>query len=334
MSFELTAQVLKIWCRSPGQKLVMMCLAHHAQDDGTRIYPGIEAIGRVAQLNERSVRRLLAEMVRMGLLTIVEHGRGGRGKVTHYAMNVEFVAWLRTTGADLGQLSAARVPWPECRSGAPPMPPVEPPEKPGHDVRVYEAETRTSDAVNPDIGSLSPPHTPPLSRTNPDPPCAQAHTPAHEAAAAAGLFQKFREGYPKPTDGEWRVWGDVEFNQWPKLDAEQRRQAVESLPAFAAEVRQHGRTRLCNPKTYLVSKRFVDYFREATRPRHEDQVFVRQEASIWEDLQAIWRDDNPDRPAYRQGTPVVNGGWYFKRSMIARAHRRAEAGGDRDELPI
>lgn len=329
MSFELTAKVLKIWCRSPGQKLVLMCLAHHAQDDGSRIYPGIEAIGRVAQLNQRSVRRLLAEMVRMGLLTIVEHGRGGRGKSTHYAMNAEFVAWLRASGADFGQLCAARVAWPECRSEAPPMPAVEPAETrtSGPCLEI----TRTSDALNPDIACLSPPHTPPLSRTNPDPPCAPTHTPAHEAAAAAAdWFQKFRDGYPKPSDGEWRVWGDVEFNAWPKLDAEQKRQAVESLPAFVQEIRGRGRGRLCNPKTYLQAKRFVDYFREATRPRDLDQVRIPRDSEIWEHLQQVWREDKPGSA----GSPCTNGGWWFTRAQLARAYRRAEADGGQEEIKL
>ncbi len=309
MSFELTAWALKVRCRTAAQKLVLMALAHHAQDDGGRIYPGVAALAELAQITERSVRRLLSELTKIGLLSIVEHGQGGRGQATRYAMNVEMLRWLREEGADLGEVCDARTPWPNCRAGAS--------EKPGHDVRV-SAKTRTPEAQNPDMGCPLPPHTPLTPRINQNPPCARAR---EAAAADEELFEQFRAGYPKPSDGEWRVWGEVEFNRWPKLDQGEKLQAVASLPAFAAEIARRGRSRICNPVTYLASKRFVDYYRETTRSTAEDRVRIPDSADIWDALQRIWAEDNPGKA----GSPSSGGGWWFSRQQIARAHRLVEA---------
>lgn len=63
---------------TPAQKAVLVALADHADDDGSRVYPSVERIGVKTSYAERTVRRALADLREMGLIHVVR-------EATHHA---------------------------------------------------------------------------------------------------------------------------------------------------------------------------------------------------------------------------------------------------------
>lgn len=76
------------------QKLVAVKLADYANDDGGDIFPGVERLAEECGMSERSIQRYLREFVDSGLLVIVAHAQGGRGRSTEYAYDLERVTEL------------------------------------------------------------------------------------------------------------------------------------------------------------------------------------------------------------------------------------------------
>src|SRR5690606_5683874 len=64
----------------PTNKLVLLKLADHARDDGTKVFPSVATIATHTGMSERQVQRILKELVEDGVLTIVAHENGGRGR--------------------------------------------------------------------------------------------------------------------------------------------------------------------------------------------------------------------------------------------------------------
>ena len=67
----------------PRQKLLLLAIADHANDDGFGAYPGQGRLAEKAGCSERHVRRLLAILENSNLLQVVQQG-DGRGHTTHY----------------------------------------------------------------------------------------------------------------------------------------------------------------------------------------------------------------------------------------------------------
>jgi hypothetical protein len=55
---------------------VLVVIAKHADPDGTNAWPSIATIARLAQVVERTVRRALVELERLGLLVVIPNGGG------------------------------------------------------------------------------------------------------------------------------------------------------------------------------------------------------------------------------------------------------------------
>lgn len=73
----------------PGpQKLLALTLATYADGDGSRVRPGIDLLAAVTCTSEKTVRRHLDAIRRLGLLQVVARGggRGGKGKTTQYQL--------------------------------------------------------------------------------------------------------------------------------------------------------------------------------------------------------------------------------------------------------
>ena len=60
----------------PTEKLVLLIIADHADDNGQNAYPGIARIARRASLSERQVQRILSDLVKRNLL-VIDRQRGG-----------------------------------------------------------------------------------------------------------------------------------------------------------------------------------------------------------------------------------------------------------------
>lgn len=67
----------------PRQKLLLLAIADHANDDGFGAYPGQGRLAEKAGCSERHVRRLLTILENSDLLEVVQQG-DGRGHTTHY----------------------------------------------------------------------------------------------------------------------------------------------------------------------------------------------------------------------------------------------------------
>lgn len=71
------------------QKIVLLAMADHAQDDGSRVFPGVERLAQKCGYSERSVRRKIADLKDEGLLEPVAYEEGGRGHATEFNIHAE-----------------------------------------------------------------------------------------------------------------------------------------------------------------------------------------------------------------------------------------------------
>jgi hypothetical protein len=88
MSAELMGRAWKLKL-THGQQLVLLALADHAHDDGTRCYPGVSYLAWKTGYSERNVIRILGELESMGIIEAQSEKRGGAGNVTEYHIHME-----------------------------------------------------------------------------------------------------------------------------------------------------------------------------------------------------------------------------------------------------
>ncbi len=68
---------------------VLLALADHAHDDGTRCYPGVPYLAWKTGYSERNVTRVLAALEQDGIIEVVSGRGGGKGYVTEYVIHIE-----------------------------------------------------------------------------------------------------------------------------------------------------------------------------------------------------------------------------------------------------
>ncbi len=71
----------KIWGLkiSPTAKYILVCIAEHANENGTDAFPSIRRIAWETGLNDRTVQRGLGRLKKLGVLEVQEHGGPGKG---------------------------------------------------------------------------------------------------------------------------------------------------------------------------------------------------------------------------------------------------------------
>lgn len=71
-------------------KLIALMLATYADPDGSRVRPGPVVLAAVTGQSERSVKRHLGDLRKLGLLTVTRRGggRGGQGRTTEYQLSI------------------------------------------------------------------------------------------------------------------------------------------------------------------------------------------------------------------------------------------------------
>ena len=70
----------------PGHlKLVLLSLADHARDDGSKVFPSVPRISVKCSIDTRTVQRNLRKLEELGFLQVVRKG-GGRGHATEYQL--------------------------------------------------------------------------------------------------------------------------------------------------------------------------------------------------------------------------------------------------------
>lgn len=88
MSIELMTLVWKVPFPTSTQMVVALKLADHAEDDGSKIYPGRASLAERARCSESSVKLILKMFREAGILIVVEEGGRGPHDTTRYKMNV------------------------------------------------------------------------------------------------------------------------------------------------------------------------------------------------------------------------------------------------------
>jgi hypothetical protein len=71
------------------EQLVLLALADHAHDDGSKCFPGVRYLAWKTNYSERQVQRALRSMEAAGLIVAVAFANGGRGHATEYRINIE-----------------------------------------------------------------------------------------------------------------------------------------------------------------------------------------------------------------------------------------------------
>jgi hypothetical protein len=71
------------------EKFVLLALADHAHDDGTRCFPGVAYLAWKTGYSERQVQRMLRHLERRSVIVPVANRGGGRGMATEYAVTLE-----------------------------------------------------------------------------------------------------------------------------------------------------------------------------------------------------------------------------------------------------
>ena len=87
MSIKVMSMVFDANGLTATQKLVMLSLSDHGAEDGSRIYPSVETTTEKTGLSERQVRRTLADLRKIGLISVVR--KAGQHRATEYAISIK-----------------------------------------------------------------------------------------------------------------------------------------------------------------------------------------------------------------------------------------------------
>lgn len=99
MSIRLMTMVWDIRWPTQNHLLVMLKLADHANDEGSKVWPAVATIADQAQCSERTVQNVLKALRACGLIVAVRPGGGNMPTV--YELNVALLRGLSNMGARL-----------------------------------------------------------------------------------------------------------------------------------------------------------------------------------------------------------------------------------------
>lgn len=93
MSGKMCGLVFEHYPEGGGEMLTALCLADHADHDGTSIYPAVSTVAKLTRQSERTVQYHLRSMQDSGWLLLVGNAKAGRGKAREYRINP---VWIET----------------------------------------------------------------------------------------------------------------------------------------------------------------------------------------------------------------------------------------------
>jgi len=93
MSGKMSGLVFEHYPEGGGEMLTALCLADHADHDGTSIYPAVDTVAKLTRQSRRTVQYHLSKMQESGWLLLVGNAKGGRQKAREYRINP---AWIET----------------------------------------------------------------------------------------------------------------------------------------------------------------------------------------------------------------------------------------------
>ncbi len=81
------------------EKMMLLAMADHADDDGQHIFPGMGRLSAKVSLKERHARNQLAALEKRGYIARVAYPQGGRGHAVEWAIDaVRVYREARTLG--------------------------------------------------------------------------------------------------------------------------------------------------------------------------------------------------------------------------------------------
>ena len=93
MSGKMCGLVFEHYPVGGGEMITALCLADHADHDGTSIWPSVPTIAKLTRQSERTVQYHLSKMQESGWLLLVGNAKGGRKKSREYRINP---VWIET----------------------------------------------------------------------------------------------------------------------------------------------------------------------------------------------------------------------------------------------
>lgn len=70
------------------QKYLALMMSTYADDDGSRVFPGVDKLAKVMCVTDRTVKRSLAELRSLGLVERVKQGDRHAGMADEYRLTV------------------------------------------------------------------------------------------------------------------------------------------------------------------------------------------------------------------------------------------------------
>lgn len=99
MSVKVMTAVFDRYPNGGGEMLLALALADHASDDGSKVFPSVEALAEKTRQSVRSVQYQLRAMQATGWLILVSSGNGGRSMTSEYRISLD---WIK--GAEIAPL--------------------------------------------------------------------------------------------------------------------------------------------------------------------------------------------------------------------------------------
>lgn len=225
---------------SPSAKLVLMCLADFANQDG-ECFPSICLLGDQTEQSASTVRRRLQELEELGL--------------------IERKPQFRENGSRTVDLIRLVMEPPVARERGTNLPPAGPPKLEGPALPDWEGRPPTSEkAPLPTVGGPEPSFEP-SSEPSPLPPERKRLEGGGELA-----FDEFRSAYGSAAIGA--SWSRAR-TEWARLPEPDQAEALRLLPRYLDHCRSQSR-KVCHPATYLAERRwesFADLGSGETEPR-------------------------------------------------------------------
>lgn len=104
MSVKVMNAVFDRFPEGGGLMVLALKLADHAHDDGTHIFPSVEALAQKTRQSGRTVQRQLEKMVKAGWLIPVSDNKGGRGLTNEYRISPEWLGGNDIEFAEKGDI--------------------------------------------------------------------------------------------------------------------------------------------------------------------------------------------------------------------------------------
>lgn len=91
MSIKVQTLVWEYYPVGGAEKLTLLKLADHADDEGGRVYPSIATVAFYTGQSERTVQRQVQHIQKLGWLVLVRKSKGQPGDTNRYRIPIELI---------------------------------------------------------------------------------------------------------------------------------------------------------------------------------------------------------------------------------------------------